>query len=163
MTRVIFDTNIYALLAAEREIEKIEPKITHSPLLTVYGCSVVRKELRQNPFKKTRNTLLQLYDHITKERTLEVSKRAEKLAREYYEESKLLGKEKSKSWDKNYEDFLIIAIASLEKLDIVFSDDKTTMFGRFSIMAYHTVNLKNNLRSPNFLSYSILKSSFCKV
>jgi predicted nucleic acid-binding protein len=159
MLRVIFDTNIYGYLAKEPEIEKIEPKITHSSQFTVYGCQVIRKELRNKSLKTSRDFLLKLYDHIVKNHDLEIKERTRRLAQEYQKEAKKLGGVKVKSTDENYEDFLIVAAASLNNLDIVFSDDKKTMQGAFNIAAYKIVNLRNKLRSPTFYSYTILKKS----
>ncbi|HLC85338.1 MAG TPA: hypothetical protein VJH22_06105 [Candidatus Nanoarchaeia archaeon] len=157
LNRVIFDTNIYGFLAKEASIAQIEPILIHNHHLIVYGCSVIRKELREAP-KDARIALLELYDRITKERTLESSNDAETLAEEYYQEAKSKGQKKP--WDDMRNDFLIVAIASLNNLDIVFSDDAKTMSSPVSVQAYQVVNLRHNLRPPNLLSYSVLKQSF---
>ncbi|MBS3148013.1 hypothetical protein J4219_03960 [Candidatus Woesearchaeota archaeon] len=156
--RVIFDTNIYGFLADESLIAQIEPRIIDNGALIVYGCSVIRKELRDAP-RDARLALLELYDHITKSRDLAVSSEAQVLAQEYYAEAKRENQH-IRAYAEICKDFLIVAVASLNNLDIVFSDDSKTMKADSCIKAYQLVNLRHNLRPPNFLSYSILKQSF---
>jgi predicted nucleic acid-binding protein len=158
VNRVIFDTNIYGFLVKEKTIGEIEPKIVHNDNLLVYGCSVVRKEIRKTGQGQARNALLMLYDHITKERKVDVSTETEKLAEEYYQEAKSLGRIQSLSdlWD----DLLIVAAASLNDMDIVFTGDEKTMRNDTNVKAYGIVNIRRGLRSPTFYSYEMLKRSF---
>ena len=71
MLRVIFDSNIYGLLARGNNINIITEKIIKDREFIVYGYQLIRKELRSTPkylklgkFSQ-RNTLLGLYDKIT--------------------------------------------------------------------------------------------------
>jgi predicted nucleic acid-binding protein len=157
--RVIFDTNIYGFLAQDQTLPELEAKLIHSKTLVVYGCQSIRKELRQKAQKKARITLLELYDHVTKSRMLDETSSTYKLAKEYYSEAKNL-KRNLQSWSEFETDFLIIAIASKYNLDVVFSGDDKTMFSNFARNAYQKVNLRNGLRTPSFLSYSLLKETF---
>lgn len=155
----MFDTNIYGFLIKEPKIDIIEPKLIHNKNLVIYGCAIIRKELRAAN-DSVRILLLELYDHITRSRDLDISDKAKKIANEYYLEAKVIGKEKIKEWNELENDLLIIAIASINDLDIVFSADKKTMFGEYTITAYQIVNLRNNLRSPNLLPYETLKDAY---
>lgn len=49
---------------------------------------------------------------------------------------------------------MIVACASFHGLDIVFSSDNRTMKGKRAIKAYNYVNMKELLRTPNFLDYT---------
>ena len=160
INRVIFDTNIYGFIIEEDNTARIEQRLCHNKNLVVYGCSLIRKELRKKALTKARLLLLRLYDHITKERTLQVTPESEELAKAYYQEAKRLGKEKVQRWEEYQEDFMIIAVATLNNLDIIFSADEKTMFGTYSQEAYKIINFKHNLRSPTLFTYNILKKSF---
>ena len=60
-------------------------------------------------------------------------------------------------WDTNIRiDFMIVACASFNGLDIVYSDDQRTMIGKIAMKAYRHINLNENLRTPNFLLYGDL-------
>ncbi len=56
-------------------------------------------------------------------------------------------------------DFIIIACASLNNIDLVFSEDKKSMLGKYCIDAYKTINLQKNIRTPAFYTYKQLKRS----
>jgi predicted nucleic acid-binding protein len=160
VNRVIFDTNIYGFLAKEPNIDQIEPAIIHNDKLIVYGVPVVRKEIRKTGTKRFRDDLLELYDHVTKGRSLEVTETAERLAEEYHAEAKKLNPRTPSRYEL-WEDFLIVAVASKNNLDIVFTEDRTLASTSLR-QAFDVINLKNGLRSPNFYDYKLLKKSFVK-
>lgn len=156
--RVLFDTCIYGFLAKEPLLEQFEENLIHKDGLVVYGCRVIRKELRAAP-KHVKIPLLELYDHITKSHDLKINASTEKLAAEYYSEAQKIHRN-IKNYDELKNDYLIVAAASLANLDIVFSGDSGTMFSSINQNAYKLVNLKNKLRSPNFYDYKLLKKSY---
>jgi len=160
--RVIFDTNIYGFLLQEPNLELVEQKLIHESNLKVYGCQIIRQELRDKAEKKARIALLELYDHITKEIRLEEKAKTDKLAKEYYEEAKSIRKGDIRNWEELREDYTIVAIASAYNLDIVFSHDQKTMLSDYSKEAYTKVNLKASLRTPNFVDYKHLKEAYLK-
>lgn len=49
-------------------------------------------------------------------------------------------------------DFLIVACATLNHLDILVSEDNHSMFSRKAIEAFNKVNSENGLNAPNFYS-----------
>lgn len=55
---------------------------------------------------------------------------------------------------------MIVACASFNGLDIVYSDDQRTMLGKVALKAYHHINIKENKRTPDFLHYADLMLKF---
>ncbi|MBR9690824.1 hypothetical protein GOV08_04015 [Candidatus Woesearchaeota archaeon] len=55
---------------------------------------------------------------------------------------------------------MIVACASFRGLDIVYSADNKTLLGKPALKAYHRINIKENLRTPNFLKYVDLLEKF---
>lgn len=150
--RVVFDANIYGLLAEDATPELFS-KIEASENIIIYGLGVVRKELRDTPKsavrngRKFRNLLLTYYDKLTGGHELQTTKLAETLAKEYLDSySGGISKRKLAN------DFLIVASATLNTLDILVSDDNHSMFSRNAIEAYKKINGQNGLNMPNFYS-----------
>lgn len=54
-------------------------------------------------------------------------------------------------------DMIIVAEATISKLDIVVSDDNRTMLSNAAKRAYYSVNKEHNLITPNFIGYSEFK------
>jgi hypothetical protein len=52
---------------------------------------------------------------------------------------------------------MIVAEATISKLDIVVSDDNRTMLSEPAKRAYFSVNKEHNLFTPNFIGYSEFK------
>ena len=138
-------------------MEQLQNKIKEN--LIVYDFPVIRKELRNIPKrhkkgKQLRIALLNLYDNITNNHNLEYSPRIEELANEYYQAYRQEGGIKSKNDILN--DFLIIACAVLNNLDIVFSNDEKTMISRRAMDAFKKVNQKYDLETPYLFNYAEL-------
>ena len=55
---------------------------------------------------------------------------------------------------------MIVACASFRGLDVVYSADNKTLLGKHALKSYKHINLKENLRSPNFLKYQDLLKKF---
>ncbi|VVB98987.1 Uncharacterised protein [uncultured archaeon] len=123
--RVMFDTNIYDLLAIE---EGLTSKIVNCRKIVVYGCKPVRDELRETPAKKAVGTkslralLLNNYDLVIGKHNLIATELAGYLANEYLKQYN--GNAPAK---KIFKDFLIVAISSLKKLPVVCTNDEATM------------------------------------
>jgi predicted nucleic acid-binding protein len=160
MLRVIFDTNIYGLLLTEKDADKLERKIVQDKEFVVYSYKPIRQEIRDIPkvsklSKKTRHLLLSLYDRITENHFLEHSIKITNLARKYYDYYRNQGG--IYGWDTSVRiDFMIVACASFNGLDIVYSEDNKTLMSKSALKAYRHINLKENLRTPNFLNYKDL-------
>ena len=165
MLRVILDTNIYGNLIEEKSIRKIEEKIIKDKKFIVYNYHLIRKELRNIPkttkaSRKTRILLLNLYDEITRKHFLEHSLKILELAKDFYKYYRLFGG--IKNWEKSNIDidFMLVACAILNKLDIVVSDDVRTLLSNAAKKAYKEVSIKEGLWIPNFWLYSDLKKRF---
>jgi len=150
--RLLLDTSIYGIFAESEALELVE-KIASSEKIIVYGFSIVRKELRDTPKtvvkkgRKLRNVLLGYYDFITEGHFLPLTRLIEVLAEEYLKSyDGGISKAKLKS------DFMIVACASLNGLDILVSADNHSMFSKKAIEAYLKVNNQNGLRTPQFYS-----------
>ena len=164
MLRVIFDTNIYGNLAEEPDREEIEKNIQEEKDFVVYNFPLIRKEIRNIPkitkaSKKARILLLSMYDRITEGHFLKNSIKITDLAKMYFDHYRNLGG--IYGWDTNiWVDFMIVACASFNGLDIVYSDDQRTMLGKIALKAYKHINIKENLRNPDFLDYEDLLKKF---
>lgn len=86
--RAMIDTNVYELLLEETNIKRIRDLVRENSLI-VYGCKLVRDELRNTSKdkkigkKNLRILLLQSYDLLVKNRSYPVGIEIEALAREY--------------------------------------------------------------------------------
>jgi len=164
MLRVIFDTNIYGLLLKEKDAASIEKNIIEEKEFVVYSYGPIRKEIRDIPkitklSKRARILLLGLYDRITNHHFLENSINITNLARKYYDCYRNLGG--IYNWNTSIRvDFMIVACASFNGLDIIYSEDNKTLIGKISLKSYKHINLKENLRTPNFLGYRDLLNRF---
>lgn len=149
--RAMLDTNTYEVLY-KKDLSKILRSIESGELI-VYGCRVIRNELREIPKgvivdgKNYRGLLLSIYDKLTKGHTYPVESLAEALAEEYW---KTYNGGVAKR--KILPDFLIIAVATLHRLDIIVSEDDKTMKSKPAMQAYEKVNAKNCLETPRFIS-----------
>ncbi|MEK7725446.1 MAG: hypothetical protein AAB336_13920, partial [Acidobacteriota bacterium] len=80
--------------------------------------------------------LLALYDTVTK-KEYDVTDRMKTLALGYYDAYKEIGGKET--WGEMETDFLIIACASIHNLDVVVSQDKSTMLSDPAIKSYNIV------------------------
>lgn len=164
MLRVIFDTNIYGLLLTENDLEAIERRIREEKDFIVYGYKPVRKEIRDIPkvtklSKQTRVRLLTLYDKITGKHFFENSIKITLLAKKYYYYYRNVGG--IYNWDTGMRvDLMIVACATFHGIDIVYSHDNKTLLGKKALKSYHHVNINENYRTPNFLTYKDLLAKF---
>jgi len=100
-----------------------------------------------------------MYDCITGGHYLKNSIELTNLAKKYFDHYRNLGG--TYGWDTNIQiDFMIVACASFNGLDIVYSDDQRTMIGKTAMKAYQHINLNENLRTPYFLKYEDLLKKF---
>ena len=164
MLRVLFDTNIYGDLLNESDAGEIEDRIAKEKEFIVYDYRPIRKEIRDIPTttplsKRTRGLLLSMYDRITGNHHLKDSEIILKLAQEYYEQYRKLGG--IHGWHTSIRiDFMIVACASIQGLDIVYSNDNKTLLSSYALAAYDHINMKSNWRTPKFLKYVNLLKKF---
>jgi len=154
--RVMLDTNIYGHLVLEER--HLVPKIYQSEKVIVYGCKLVRNELRDTPKKekienkKLRIELLNTYDALVGKHDLETSELAEYFVTEYLKNYK-----GNASARKIFADFLIVAVASLKRILIVCPNDNKTMASKNAKQSYKIVNLANNLEKVIFITLADFK------
>lgn len=164
MKRVILDTNIYGRIIERKEEEEIQIALEKRKDIIIYGFDVVRKELRDLSGesligkKSLRILLLTLYDRISRTHIFLTTSLVKQLAEDYYSTYRQVGGHRSK--DKIFNDFLIIACASLHELDIVVSEDNKTMFSNEATSAYKIVNNLRKYRMPEFISYEKFRRLF---
>lgn len=160
----MLDTNIYGLLLKEKDTAEIEKRIVEDKQFIVYGYRPIRNEIRDIPkitklSRKSRILLLSLYDRITEGHFLEHSIKITSLARKYYDCYGNLGG--IYNWDTSMRvDLMIVACASFNCLDIIYSADNKTMLSKSAIKSYNHINAKESLRTPNFLRYVHLVEKF---
>ena len=163
MKRVLLDTNIYGDVVERGDaaiIRSLAEKGVHE-ILAVYGNSVVRKELREIPRKaevsrKLRLAVLSLYDLLVGGRSLELTAGMCELAENYlraYKELKGQLPRSKLTHEKLYNDFLIVATATMKNLDVVYLSDAETMLSEEALKAYRIVNDVKKLRTPGFETY----------
>jgi len=147
----MLDTNVYEFL----ELQYLDPlsKLINEKKIVIYGCRVVRKELRDIPRtaklkgKSLRNILLGIYDKLTQNHDYQLDSIAENIAEQYWKEY-----EGGISKRKLMDDFKIVAISSMHNLDIIVSEDDKSMKSGHAIRAYLKVNNLNGFRTPAFYS-----------
>ncbi|MBU1622924.1 MAG: hypothetical protein KJ597_05105 [Nanoarchaeota archaeon] len=102
---------------------------------------------------------MSMYDRITGDHFLKNSIVITSLAKKYFDHYRNLGG--IYGWDTNIRiDFMIIACASFNGLDVVYSDDQRTMLGKVALKAYQHININENLRTPDFLKYEDILQKF---
>lgn len=164
MTRLLLDTNIYGLMTERKEGVVFQGLVEKAQAI-VYGCSVVRKELRDVPKKRKMLTedgvknlrifLLCLYERITKEREIIINEKTQELAEKYGRYfTKLTG---IKVIEHLKNDFLLVACASENKLDLVISEDHRTLFSTDAVRAYNFINLQEGLTEMHIVTYEEIK------
>jgi len=158
--RCIFDTNIYGLIIEKKILFSELKKILNKKKLIIYGSDVIRKELRNTPLhmkvgsEKLRLKLLDIYDNIVGNRTFETTDLAEGLAKLYFKEYKSI--KGIQSYKKIRNDFLIVAIASLNDLDIIITEDNKTMCSPKAKRSYNKININNDLNPPTFIGIDFI-------
>jgi len=164
MRRILLDTNIYGLIVEKHEREEFKELINKTDII-VYGCSIVRKELRNVPknvtiltpdgLRKVRTLLLSLYDAITKEHEIIVDDNTIKLAQKYLNEFTRITKQTNIVHLKI--DFILVACATVHNLDLIVSDDHTTLLSPTALNAYQSINAEEGFKLPPIIKYDHLK------
>ena len=158
--KVIVDTNVYDYIALEK-VELVEKIIDK---LEIYDFNLIKKEIKNTPKNKLfdngdkiRKMLLEVYGEIVSNKSITLNTKIKNLANDYFGEYLKMGGKKSK---KNLiNDFEIVACASLFGLDVIISNDDKTMKNKISKKSYKIINLKNQLRTPQFIDFKFLKNN----
>ncbi len=154
MRRVLLDTSVFTEMLQESNKARL-----HSLLAQViaYGSSLIRKELRDTPKsailagRSLRILLLNLYDSTIQGRVLATTPPVEELALQYVKFYRQRGGNCSS--DEVFNDFRIIALATIHHLDIVVSNDERTMLSQAAQQAYNIVNREAGLETPALITY----------
>ena len=160
MKRIILDTNIYGKIIEKMDIDFVLNHLPKSNII-IYGTDIIRKELRDTPKEKImiaenkkikiRLLLLTVYDFIVKSHQLKTTDAVKELAETYYISYKKF--EGFKSREEIINDFMIVSTATVNKLDIVYSEDNKTMLSEAAVNSYELVNRIKELKTPIFKSY----------
>ncbi len=159
MKRVMLDTNIYGKILEEFHHTIIQEALERGIFkreFIIYGFDTIRKELRATSQDSRihnanlRIALLHLYDTLIGKHLLFETPEIKKLALHYYKVYKELNGTKDESI---LNDLLIVACATINNLDIVYSEDNKTMFHPTTLKSYKIVDGILNLRTPAFESY----------
>ena len=161
MRRIILDTNIYGLIVEDPNRDIVRYGIEKKKAVIVYNLPLIRKELRDTPRnirfegENLRNYLLRIYDQFTINHELKFTRETEELADNYFTLYTELGGHSAKT--EIIKDFIIVASASLNSLDIVVSNDNKTMLSEKAIKSYTIANQIKKIRTPRFLDYEQFK------
>jgi len=165
MKRIMIDTNVYEFILKYIERDILENVLLKKSTI-FYGSSIIRKELRDIPklkremingkFKGLRHVLLELYDLIVGKHHYQITKQMEELADKYFTVYKEIGGFASKK--DIIDDFKIVACASLNKLDILVTEDTKIMISDNSIKSYKSVNQLLGFKTPKFINFKELKN-----
>ncbi|MBI2660459.1 hypothetical protein HYX07_04825 [Candidatus Woesearchaeota archaeon] len=169
MKRELLDSNIYGKIVEKMEMDFVLNNLPKSNII-VYGSDVIRKELRDTPKEKIMITenkkakirilLLNIYDFMVKNHQLKTTEAVKELADTYYTAYKKFNGLKPK--ENIINDFLIVSTATLNKLDVVYSEDNKTMLGKEALKSYELVNSIKKLNTPKFKSYEEFKNEISK-
>ncbi len=163
MKRVLLDTNIYGEMVQDMEVDTVVDLIIRKRYFIIYGSSIVRKELRDTSknelldgSKNLRISLIGLYRKLTENHELEITREMIEIAENYYKAYREFGGSKSK--ESIIDDFVIVACASVKNLDIVVSEDDSSMLRENAIRAYQLVNRIIKKETPSFIGYEEFKA-----
>ncbi|HZX20519.1 MAG TPA: hypothetical protein VFF13_05890 [archaeon] len=150
--RVLFDTNVYGLVAKTATPHQFV-SLVESKGAIVCGSTIIRSEIRKISKDasigglKLRKIVLGIYDALVDDkRNYSISGLIESIATEYYKNYS-----GNHSWKEMENDFLIVATASLHQIDVVISNDEKTMISKNAVSAYRTINQKFELDTPKFI------------
>jgi len=158
MKRLLLDTNIYGEMIFDSNFLKLEEGLKNR--FVVHGFRIIREELRDLPKssriqgRNLRIGLLHIYDEVTK-KEYPLTEEIKKLSEDYYKIYHQLGS--IHPYDKMCNDFLIVACATLNQIDLVVSEDNKTLLVENALRAYELVNKQLNKRTPDFIGYLELR------
>lgn len=155
--RSLPDSNIYTalLVGMLRDVHAKLLGLKSVGKMRIYGLDIVRKELKEAPKKLPGYDgnyvmdLLRLYDSLV-DKGYEADERMRRLAQAYFLAYRGSGGGISEAKLSN--DLLIVACASLKELDVVVSEDKSSMLSYYARNAYEAVNGAAGLAVPSFMS-----------
>ena len=160
MKRLLLDTNIFGLLFADSDFHVLHHLLEEQrEELYIYGLNLIRQELKKAPGKvvggvNVRARLLRAYSSFICEEYI-VDNRVKDIAEKYFSVYTTFGGGFTK--EKLWNDFLIVACASVKDIAIVVSEDNATMLNELAKKSYTETNVKEKLRLPVFIGYKLFK------
>jgi hypothetical protein len=152
MIHVLFDTNIYGLLIEDANSSQLVDWIAQDKSLMIHNFRLIRNELRHIP------KILAFYDRLVTRTVIQEARDLDELAAKYFDQYKAEGGRQGRK--KMLNDFKIVACASMKRFDLIFTEDRKTLQHPLAVKAYRLVNLRRNLRTPQFYSYRDLRSRY---
>ncbi len=165
MTKALLDTNVYTALLKEGENGKSLILQATAVGFSFCGFEEVRHELKSAPRMVTtfsrnlRADLLRLYEAMIM-REYRFEQRMMDLAVEYYKAYRAFGG--GIAHRDIITDFLIVACASLKQVDVIVSQDSTSMLNAYARKAYAEVNAQHGLAVSKLWTYEEFKAEVAR-
>lgn len=155
--RALLDSNVYTalLVAGLKDLHMELLRLKSLGKLRIYGLRTIRRELKEAPKKLPGYDgnyvidLLRLYDGLVG-KSYEEDERVDKLARAYFIAYQGCGG--GIGGEKFANDLLIVACASLKQVDVVVSEDKSSLLNPYARKAYDIVNGAAGLATPRLIT-----------
>jgi len=160
MKRLMLDTNIFGLLVSDKDFHRMHSILENNKEeLKIYGLNLIRQELKGAPRIviagiNIQASLLRAYSSFTSNEYI-IDERLKTIAEEYFKTYLNLGGGFTK--EKLWNDFLIVACASVKDINIVVSEDNATMLNEIAKKSYELINKKEGLKLPGFIGYKLFK------
>ncbi|MBI2151603.1 PIN domain-containing protein [Candidatus Woesearchaeota archaeon] len=160
MKRLMLDTNIFGLLVSDKDFHMMHSILENNKEeLRIYGLNLIRQELKMAPRTiiagvNVQASLLRAYSSFTTSEYV-IDEKLKIIAEEYFKMYSKLGGGYTK--EKLWNDFLIVACASVKDISVVVSEDNATMLNEIAQKSYQIINQKEGLKLPDFIGYKLFK------
>lgn len=149
--RIMIDTSVWIECRENDELKN--DILSASQKFEIRSSEVAEDELKKSYiFSKQKGIKLteewKLFYESIKRAVVKKRESAIKLPEEYYNEGRKVGLKA----DEMVADLLIVASASLDAVDFIFTLNRRTMASSLAQAVYKTVNEKNKLKTPQFIT-----------
>ena len=157
--RLLLDTNIYGWALEKEEIADLlaffaEKKQTKE--IIVLGSEIINKEINANPYREARERMKELYQAVISGE-VRLTESVDSLANIYFNGCR------EKGIKITLEDCSIVSSASLAAIDLIITDNRSTMSNPKSIEIFDSINRKRKLKTIKFMnSNEAIKMFFSK-
>ena len=148
MRRILLDTNIYGWALEKEGIADLlsffaEKKQTGE--IVVLGSEIINKEINANPYREARERMKELYQAVVSGE-IRLTESVDSLANIYFNVCK------EKRIKITVEDCRIVSSASLAAIDLIITDNRSTMSNPKSIEIFDSINRKRKLKHFKFMN-----------
>ena len=148
MKRILLDTNIYGWALEKQGIADLlaffaEKKQTKE--IFVLGSEIINKEINANPYREARERMKELYQAVISGE-IRLTESVESLANIYFNVCE------EKRIKITLEDCGIVSSASLAGVDVIITDNRSTMSNAKSIEIFDSINRKRKLKHFKFMN-----------